>query len=327
MQGATNLDSRWQLYRLLADPFRLRLLALAQAEELALGELAELLAESQPNVSRHAAPLRQAGLLAERRQGTRTLVRLDPDAARDPVVVDALEAGRKLCVDDGSLDRVAAVVRARDERTREFFARPPHPSDPLGLAGELPGYLCALAPLIARRGLAVDAGTGDGALLDLLAPVFDRVVAVDRSDAQLGRALARASARGYENVEFHRGELDDPGLRQRVGEGADLVVAARMLHHAPLPRVMVDVLSRLVRPGGRLLIIDYCRHSDEALREEQADVWMGFEPSELEEHASAAGLVEVAVSAVPGGYVRNGMDGHIGWQALVATRPELPGGK
>jgi ArsR family transcriptional regulator len=323
VQGATNLDSRWQLYRLLADPFRLRLLALAEAEELALGELAELLVESQPNVSRHAAPLRQAGLLAERRQGTRTLVRLDTEAAKDPVVVDALETGRKLCAADGSLERVGAVVRARDEKTREFFARAAHVSDPLGLANELPGYLCALAPLLARRGLAVDAGTGDGALLDLLAPVFERVVAVDRSAVQLGRADVRVRARGYKNVELYRGELDDPALKQRVGAGADVVVAARMLHHAPLPRVMVDVLSKLVRPGGRLLVIDYCRHADEALREEQADVWMGFDASELEEHACAAGLVEVAVSALPGGYVQNGMDGHIGWQTLVATRPEL----
>ncbi len=97
MSQVAPLDARWQLYRLLSDPFRLRLLALANVEELALGELAELLAESQPNVSRHAAPLRQAGLLSERRQGTRTLVRLDAAAKADPVVCDALLAGRSMC--------------------------------------------------------------------------------------------------------------------------------------------------------------------------------------------------------------------------------------
>src|SRR6187431_1131319 len=97
MTQAAPLDARWQLYRLLSEPFRLRLLALATEEELALGELADLLGESQPNLSRHAAPLRQAGLLAERRQGTRTLVRLDAVAADDPVVKDAVNAGRELC--------------------------------------------------------------------------------------------------------------------------------------------------------------------------------------------------------------------------------------
>ncbi len=116
MTQVAPLDARWQLYRLLSDPFRLRLLALAAEEELALGELADLLGESQPNLSRHAAPLRQAGLLAERRQGTRTLVRLDAAAKSDPVVCDALAAGRALCEKDGSLARIVYHrARARPE--------------------------------------------------------------------------------------------------------------------------------------------------------------------------------------------------------------------
>src|SRR3954464_13288838 len=118
MTQVAPLDARWQLYRLLSEPFRLRLLALAAEEELALGELADLLGESQPNVSRHAAPLRQAGLLAERKQGTRTLVRLPPDALSDAVVRDAVAAGRALCTEDGSLARVTDILRGRDEKTR-----------------------------------------------------------------------------------------------------------------------------------------------------------------------------------------------------------------
>src|SRR5262245_34061265 len=123
MQALPAGDSRWQLYRLLSDPTRLKLLALAAEEELSVGELAELLDESQPNISRHAAPLRQAGLLSDRRQGTRTLIRLADGARGDAVVADALEAGRKLCAADGSLGRVADVVLRRDAKTREFFAR------------------------------------------------------------------------------------------------------------------------------------------------------------------------------------------------------------
>src|SRR5262245_38961112 len=173
-------DERWQLYRLLSDPVRLRLLALAAEEELAIGELAELLSEPQPNVSRHATPLRQAGLLIDRRQGTRTLIRLAEGATSDPVVADALKAGQRLCEEDGSAARVPEVVRARDMRTREFFAHAVKSDDPPGIAPELPAYLCAFAALVERRELAVDAGTGDGALLDALAPLFQRVVAFDR---------------------------------------------------------------------------------------------------------------------------------------------------
>ena len=193
--AAPGFDARWQLYRLLSEPFRLRLLALAAVEELALGELAELLGESQPNLSRQAAPLRQAGLLAERKQGTRTLVRLPVEALSDAVVRDAVAAGRELCEADGSLARVADIVRGRDAKTREFFAKA-RSAEQLGLAPELPAYLAAFGALLPRRALAVDAGTGDGALLDLLAPLFERVLAVDRSAAQLERAALRVKQRG-----------------------------------------------------------------------------------------------------------------------------------
>src|SRR5580704_13229180 len=84
---------RWELYRVLAEPLRLRLLALAAEEELSIGELADVLAESQPNVSRHTTALRQAGLLADRKEGTRTLVRLAAGASSDAVVADALASG------------------------------------------------------------------------------------------------------------------------------------------------------------------------------------------------------------------------------------------
>ncbi len=323
MTQAAPLDARWQLYRLLSDPFRLRLLALAAEEELALGELADLLSESQPNLSRQAAPLRQAGLLSERRQGTRTLVRLDAAAQADPVVCDAVAAGRSLCEKDGSLSRIATIVRARDQKTREFFARPPRADEPLVLAPELPVYIAALASLLERHALAVDAGTGDGALLDVLAPAFDRVIALDRSAAQLARAERRVLARGYANVELFSGEIDDREVRRAVGDGADVVVAARVLHHAPLPRQTLESLVALLRPGGALLLLDYARHADEALRDAQADVWMGFEPRELEDFARGAGLESVRTRELPRGLFQNGVDGHLSWLLLSGKRPPL----
>jgi DNA-binding transcriptional ArsR family regulator/tRNA A58 N-methylase Trm61 len=321
MSQVAPLDARWQLYRLLSDPFRLRLLALAAEEELALGELADLLGESQPNLSRHAAPLRQAGLLAERRQGTRTLVRLDAAAKNDPVVSDALASGRALCEKDGSLARIVTIVRARDQKTREFFARPPRADEPLVLAPELPVYIAALASLLDDHALAVDAGTGDGALLDVLAPAFDRVIALDRSAAQLARAERRVQARGYHNVELYSAEIGDKAVRKAVGAGADVVVAARVLHHAPLPRETLSALALLLRPGGHLLLLDYARHADEALRDAQADVWMGFDPRELEDFARGAGLEGVRARDLPRGLFQNGVDGHLSWLLLSGKRP------
>lgn len=322
MQALPTADGRWQLYRLLSDPTRLRLLALAGEEELSVGELAELLDEPQPNVSRHAAPLRQAGLLADRRQGTRTLVRLADGVGADPVVADALAEGRKLCDRDGSLERIAELVARRDARARELFARPA--TGDVALSPELPSYLFALAALIEPRDLVVDAGTGDGVLLDLLAPIFRRVVAIDRSEARLVRARQRVRAHGYDNVELIEAQIDGAAVGAAVGTGADLVVATRVLHHAPRPKATMAELVRLARPGGKLLVIDYARHDDERFQEQQADVWMGFSPAELESHARAAGLEDVCISEIPASFVRTGPDAHLAWLGMIGTCGSSP---
>jgi DNA-binding transcriptional ArsR family regulator/SAM-dependent methyltransferase len=315
---------RWELYRLLSEPIRLRLLGLASAEELAIGELAELLEEAQPNVSRHAKALREAGLLRMRKHGRWAFLRVTDGVAADPVIGDALDAGRALCEEDGSLSRIPEIVATRDAAAREFFDHMEDPDGTPHLPEELPAYLCALAPLIAHRRLAVDVGTGDGSLLDVLAPIFDRVIAIDRSAPQIERAKRRIDARGYDHVELHAGDLEDPALRRRVEElgHADAVFASRVLHHAPRPRAAISALSSFARPGGAVTVIDYARHEDERLREEQADLWLGFTEAELLELAESAGLIDAAVRRIPSARCGGGPDGHLDWQVLVARKPK-----
>jgi DNA-binding transcriptional ArsR family regulator/protein-L-isoaspartate O-methyltransferase len=324
MLVASAADTRCQLYRLLSEPVRLRMLALCTAEELSVGELADLLGESQPNVSRHAAALRHSGLLLDRREGTRVYVQLARQTLSDAVVADALTTGQARCERDGSLGRVAQVVRARDQRTREFFARAQAGADPAALAAELPSYLAALSAAIVPRELAVDAGTGDGAWLDVLCPVFDRVAALDRSEAQLARARRRIAARGYENTVLLHAEIEDAAVRGALGVGADVVVCSRVLHHSPLPRETISALAGLARPGGLILVVDYAPHQDEAVREQQADVWMGFEPAELIGFAHGAGLIDARATPLPSAWVGNGPDSHLDWQVLTARRPPDP---
>jgi DNA-binding transcriptional ArsR family regulator len=324
LDGSLAPHSRWELYRVLAEPVRLRLLALAADEELAIGELAGLLGESQPNVSRHVAPLRSAGLVLVRREGTRSLVRLAEAAAADPVVADALASGRALCEADGTLSKVAEVLRERDRVAREFFAQRDHrdkltpavleePASP-GLA-----YVAALARLLPSRRLAVDAGTGDGALLDVLAPAFEEVVAVDRSETQLERARARVARHGLGNVRLLKAELGAADLRAAVGEGADVVFASRILHHAPRPVDLLRQLALLASKAGAVVVIDYGRHDDESMRDE-ADLWLGFEPSELRRLAKEAGLTRAEVVSLPSAWCGKGKDAHLPWQVLIARR-------
>jgi ArsR family transcriptional regulator len=303
---------------------RLRLLALAAAEELSIGELAELLDESQPNVSRHLSPVRRLGLLAERRQGTRVLVRLTDEARNDPVIADALRAGRALCEPDGVFERIAQLVKRRDAAAREFFARTTETDDEqlANRPDELGAYLKAIAPLLPRRHLAVDVGTGEGRLLEVLAPLYNKVVAVDREPARLDRARRRVERRGFANVEFLNGELHSAELHARVAAAgfADAVFASRVLHHAPRPAEAVTQLAGLACPGGAVVILDYAPHDDESMREEQADLWLGFAPAELARFARDAGLTDVQVTPIPEALRGTGPDRHLTWQVFAARR-------
>jgi len=321
MAGAATEPARWELYRLLGEPRRLRLLGLTSEDELSIGELAELTREAQPNVSKHLKLLREAGLVAVRRQGTRAFARLSPELNGDPVLSDAVRSGRELCSRDGSLSRVADVIRARDDEARAFFEQPPTESPASGL-GEWSAYLTALRTLVPRRGLAVDVGTGDGTLIELLAPLFDRVVAVDRSDEQIKAAQRRLASRHYAHVELLQAEYDDAMVASRIHGlgGADAVFAVRLLHHAPKPQKVVSLLASLARPGGQVVIIDYCAHEDETMRDHRADLWLGFEREELIGFATLAGLIEPEVFAIPATRYGPGPDAHLQWQVLAARR-------
>src|SRR5688500_11504989 len=155
-------------------------------------------------------------------------------------------------------------------------------------------FLPMLVPLLPRRALAVDIGAGEGNLLPLLSPLFERVVAIDRSAARLARCAQRVAALGLPNVRLREGTAEDAPLVEEVtrGGGADLVVLARVLHHAARPQDLVVAAARLLRPGGFAAVVDHVPHDDERLRE-QGHVWLGFEPARLGEFLQRAGLTLV----------------------------------
>jgi DNA-binding transcriptional ArsR family regulator len=303
---------RADLFRLLGDEDRLRLLALCAEEELTVGELAVLLGESQPQISKKSQPLREAKLLASRRDGTRTLLKIDVDP--DPVLDAAIEEGRTLCTKDGSLARVPRIVAQREELSRRLFESPatPEPLPPADAA--LLAWVPLLAPLLPGHALAVDIGTGEGALLPLLSPLYDRVIAVDRSAARLARCGERIASWGLPNIRLREGSVEDPALAEDVGQrgGADLVVMARMLVHASRPQDAIASAARLLRVGGHLAIIDYLPHDDESLRE-QGHVWLGFESSKLRGWLDHAQLSSLSLAPFP-------INQHLPLQLAVAKK-------
>jgi ArsR family transcriptional regulator len=314
--------ARSELFRLFAEEGRLQVLALCGEAELSVGELSALLKDSQPQLSRKVAALKAAHLVETRKDGTRTWVKRVNGA--DPLVSEALAEGRRLCLKDGSLARLPKVIAAREERGLERFEKPdaaPAPSSAEHLA-----HLSALSGVLPARALAIDVGTGDGRNLDVLAPLYQRVIAVDRSRSQLARVLERVASRGFTNVSVFEGTYDDAQLQQRTDAagGADLVFAGRTLHHASRPEGAVLAFARLLKAGGQLVILDYLPHQDDSMREREGDVWMGFSPSSVEAWLDAANLSLVSQYEVPPAFHAEGPDRALEWHAYVASKRSKP---
>jgi ArsR family transcriptional regulator len=174
--------------------------------------------------------------------------------------------------------------------------------------------------------LAVDVGTGDGLSLDVLAPLYQRVIAVDRSPAQLARVAERVAARGFHHVSLFPGTYDDAALVQRVdgAGGADLVFAGRALHHVSRPAQAVQAFARLLKRTGFLVVLDYLAHDDDRLRTESGDVWLGFPVDEVRRFFAAAELTFVADVPVSPAFHPQGPDARLTWHAWVAQKPKSP---
>ena len=315
-------SERADLFRLLGDEDRLRLFALCAEEALTVSELAELLGESQPQTSKKAQPLRAAGLLVARKDGTRTYLKAVTDvaAADAAIVAVALEEGRRLCQRDKSLARLPRVLLAREEGSRRFFdedavAAVTAPSSSLA-------FLPLLRPLLGLRaeGLCVDVGAGDGLLLPLVSPLFSRVFAVDRSPARLAACAQLVADHDLGNVRLLEGDAGDPTVYEACfhAGGAAVVVVVRTLHHAAKPADLLAACARLLRDDGLVVVVDYLLHDDESMRA-QGDVWLGFSPQALSAHFTQAGLRPVSQGSMAA--VAGHPDSHLAWQWSAAVRP------
>jgi ArsR family transcriptional regulator len=279
------MDQWLERFKALSDETRVELVAALLSEELSVGELADVVQAAQPGVSRHLQALGKAGLVVARRQGTATYYRVVAD---EPLLGGPFgEALRGLALNKQLGQRVEKVLARRKARSEAFFDQA---EDWDTLRAELftdAAGLSSLLPLV-RPGLVVaDVGTGTGGMLPYLAQVASRIVAVDLSAEMLRRARAKARALGLEGVTFLQGDLSSLPL----DDGAvDAAFAALVLHHAPRPIEAVREMARIVRPGGAVVIVDLVSHGLDWLREEQADLWLGFGRDEALSYFRQAGL-------------------------------------
>jgi SAM-dependent methyltransferase len=280
----------------LADPTRGRILLTLEEQELTVSELCAVLSLPQSTVSRHLRLLSDEGWVTSRQDGTsrfyaRTAV-LEAGASRLwSVVADDL---RQDSAHQRDIVRLQSVIAQRRSRSREFFASTAAGWD--ALRQELFGNAVgggALLGLLDPSWTVGDLGCGSGHVSALLAPFVARVIGVDASAEMLAQAGARLAHVG--DVQLRAGELEHIPIAD--GE-LDAAVISLVLHHAPDPRRVLGEAHRVLRTGGRLLLVDLAPH-DEDYRERFGHVWMGFSETQVNEWLLDAGFTGVRVIALP----------------------------
>jgi ArsR family transcriptional regulator len=278
--------------RLLGDETRLRLLRLLTREALNVSELTAILGVAQSGVSRHLGLLREAGLVAEERSGTFTWYRL-PSAESDNGSRAHLWAWLR-----EEFDRVTPATREDDVRLEEVrrlrkedFAQHGDSRRQLVPGRSWAAWARALGLLLPPVDVA-DLGCGEGYLTIEAARWARRVIAVDRSDEVLDRARSLALRRKLRNITWKRGDLERLPIRD---ESVDIALLSQTLHHVERPSAALAEAWRILRPGGRLLVLDLREHDERWVKSKLGDRWLGFKDDVLRELLASAGFVDVIV--------------------------------
>jgi ubiquinone/menaquinone biosynthesis C-methylase UbiE/DNA-binding transcriptional ArsR family regulator len=298
-----DMKSASALYRLLGDEARLRILRLLAAERLNVSELTAVLGIAQSGVSRHLGLLKESGLVEEQREGGFTYYRATLDAGNGRGAVPGDAANGHRAVWGALAEQFAAsagdtTVRADDARLKEVLRLRKESFATHGGAGRqlVPGrswaaWSRALGLLLPPLEVA-DLGCGDGYLTIEAARWAARVVAIDRSPEVLGRGRELAARRGVRNITWKRGELESLPLPDA---SVDVALLSQALHHAEHPPVALAEAVRILRPGGRVLVLDLRSHDQAWVHDRLGDRVRGFKDEELARLLEEAGLAHVQV--------------------------------
>ena len=284
--------------RLAADPIRLRILLLVEREELSVAELQEILGMGQSRISTHLAQLKQAELVEDRRHGKSILYRLNPSAQSNGFsqLLEVLrQAASEIPEAEQDSEALRLALRRRQDKMRAYFDE---------LAGKygrnyVPGrswqglaetLLTLMPPMV-----IADLGAGEGTFSQLLARRSKKVIAVDNSEKMVEYGRELASRHGVKNLEYRKGDLEEVP----IGDGEiDLAFFSQALHHAGHPERAVAEAWRILKPGGRIVVLDLVRHNYEEARELYADLWLGFTEVEVRRFLNRAGFKNIETSIV-----------------------------
>lgn len=291
------------LFQALADPTRLRIVALLKSMELSVGELAQVLGQSQPRVSRHVKILSDSGLVGRRKEGSWVYLQL-----ADPLKTEPL-----FCLFEGwagddaedlfalDVSRLEAVRSDRAEAARRYFEAHAATWDSVRSLHVAESEVeRAITDLVMDRpiGALLDIGTGTGRMLELFAPRAESAIGIDRSSEMLRLARVKLEEAGIAGASLRQGDMYALPLADR---SADSIILHQVLHYAQQPGLAIAEAARVLAPEGRLLVIDFAQHEREELREKDAHLRLGFADDAIRGWFAAAGLEPDRTERLEGG--------------------------
>ena len=287
------------VFRALADPSRLRIVQLLREMELSVGEIAQVLGQSQPRVSRHIKVLVDAGLALKRREGSSIFLTCAPSALALPLfnLLDVAASAEGDHWTRADRVRLAAVRADRSVAAERWFASHATEWDKIRSLHVPEGEVeAAMAEMLGDKlGRLVDIGTGTGRILELLGPAAAQAIGIDRSPEMLRLARAKLDGLGYE---LRQGDIN----ALQLGDGdADTITLHQVLHFLPAPDSAIAECARLLSDDGALLIVDFAPHEREELRVDHAHARLGFSNEQIAGWLGAAGLRLAETRELKGG--------------------------
>ncbi|MFT6576949.1 MAG: ArsR family transcriptional regulator [Akkermansiaceae bacterium] len=278
--------------KLLADPTRLRILLLLSSDPLSVAELQQILSMGQSRISTQLSQLKKEGLVEDQRSGKNNIYSASLPPQLEKV---AREAGKELPETKQDFASLKHILQKRKDHVRAYFDQ---------LAGKfgreyVPGRswksLAEAMLKILNYDTVADLGAGEGTLSQLLAQRAKHVIAIDNSEKMVtfGQSLARDHK--LPNLEYRLGDIESPPIDDA---SIDLAIFSQALHHANHPEKAIAEAHRILKPGGRLIILDLLQHTFEKARELYFDTWLGFSEVELVRMISEAGFQDTETVVV-----------------------------
>lgn len=284
-----------KILRLLSDPTRVRILTILREHQLSVAELQSILGMGQSRISTQLSQLRDGELVFSHRSGKSAIYETNTDLLGAELASLLAAAAAEIPEVEADRSALALAIRQRSDKARSYFNK---------LAGKFGRHYC---PGRSWKGLAesllklmppcvvADLGAGEGTFSQLLAGRAEKVIAVDISEEMVAYGTRVAKENGFTNLEYRIGDIETPPIDDAE---VDIAFLSQALHHANRPQAAIDAAFRIVKPGGRIVILDLLRHQFEEARELYADVWLGFTEVEIYDLLHKAGFTDIDVAVV-----------------------------